>query len=210
MLKRLWRSAFRYINVHVIHADDTPHRVARGIAIGVFVAMLPVFGIQMAIAFGLAAWARGNRILAMAVTWLSNPFTSPILFWLSWLLGHWILGIAGQTDPAAVKAHFDAIEQSLSQSAWSDLVSWSYWTDTLGVMGALGVELLAELWLGCVIVGVVAAIPAYYLTLVVVRRARARRAHRKAERRRLLAIKRAAANATRALTTSTKQIPIQV
>ena len=52
----------------------------------------PVFGLQMVIGIGLASLVRGNHLLAVAGTWISNPLTSLPLYWLNYQVGCWLLG----------------------------------------------------------------------------------------------------------------------
>ena len=60
--------------------DGSPGHRARGLAAGVFTGCLPFFGLQIVLGVALAATIRGNRILAAAGTWISNPLTTlPIL-----------------------------------------------------------------------------------------------------------------------------------
>jgi len=72
--------------------EGSPGHQARGLAIGVFIGCLPIFGLQMLVSLGLASSMRGNRFLAMAGTWISNPITNLPLFWLSYQLGTLLLG----------------------------------------------------------------------------------------------------------------------
>ena len=72
--------------------EGSPRYQAWGLAIGVFIGCLPIFGLQMLVSLGLASTMRGNKFLAMAGTWISNPVTNLPLFWLSYQLGTLLLG----------------------------------------------------------------------------------------------------------------------
>ncbi len=72
--------------------EGSPRYQAWGLAIGVFIGCLPIFGLQMLVSLGLASTMRGNKFLAMAGTWISNPVTNLPLFWLSYQLGALLLG----------------------------------------------------------------------------------------------------------------------
>lgn len=72
--------------------EGSPGHQARGLAIGVFIGCLPIFGLQMLVSLGLASSVRGNRFLAMAGTWISNPVTNLPLFWFSYQLGSLLMG----------------------------------------------------------------------------------------------------------------------
>ena len=103
---------------------DPPHRVERGVFVGVFANFPPVFfGIQMPVA-ALLAWAlRGNVLAAVLGTLLSNPITTPIIALVSLHLGHWMLGTSDSVSVNGVFAAFAAAGQDLwhnLRAAFSD------------------------------------------------------------------------------------------
>jgi uncharacterized protein len=66
------------------------HSAAGGVAIGLFLAFIPIPG-QMLIAALLAIYFRVNLPLAVIFVWISNPLTIPPLFYLSYKAGAFIL-----------------------------------------------------------------------------------------------------------------------
>ena len=70
----------------------TPHSVALGAALGIFLTLTPTFGIQMAIAAVVGTFIGANRPLAMAIVWLSNPLTILPLYYSFYATGAAILG----------------------------------------------------------------------------------------------------------------------
>jgi uncharacterized protein (DUF2062 family) len=70
--------------------------------------MLPMFGLQTIIALFLALLFRGNKVLAVLGTWVSNPLTDIPIHLFNFQLGQWIL----RTNHT-----FSAI------NSWEDLVS---------------------------------------------------------------------------------------
>ena len=67
--------ARKFIYHNVLHADDPPHRLALGAAIGVFVAFTPTVGLQMMLTVSLAWLLRANKVIGLPVVWISNPAT---------------------------------------------------------------------------------------------------------------------------------------
>ena len=61
--------------------------VARGVAIGLFVALTPTVGLQTLLMLALCSLLRGNFIAAFAVSWISNPITLAPLYLTYYLLG---------------------------------------------------------------------------------------------------------------------------
>tara|TARA_Y100001968_G_scaffold51762_1_gene42731 strand:+ start:42470 stop:42934 length:465 start_codon:yes stop_codon:yes gene_type:complete len=72
--------------------EGTPSQISRGIAVGVFSGCFPFFGLQTILGIMLASLFRGNRLLAVSATWISNPFTYLPLYWFNFKLGLYILG----------------------------------------------------------------------------------------------------------------------
>ncbi|RUA03494.1 MAG: hypothetical protein DSY89_00545 [Deltaproteobacteria bacterium] len=70
-----------------------PHEIAAGLAVGVFVASSPFFGVHMALAVFLAAVFKWNKMAALAGVWFNNPVTMPALYSATWFAGARITGI---------------------------------------------------------------------------------------------------------------------
>lgn len=87
-----WRRSVTYLRLRLTRISDQPHRVARGIACGMFVGCTPFFGLHLPLAAALAWAFRGNVVAALIGTAVSNPVTIPLLAVLSLDLGRAILG----------------------------------------------------------------------------------------------------------------------
>jgi len=75
-----------------LNQKGTPAQRARGIAVGVFSGCFPLFGFQTFIGIFLASFVKGNHLLAVVGTWISNPFTYLPLYWFNYKIGTLILG----------------------------------------------------------------------------------------------------------------------
>lgn len=126
----------RYWLLRLTRLQGSSQAIARGLAIGVFAGCFPIFGFQTLVGVLLATLIRGNRIAAMAGTWISNPFTYLPLFWFNFKVGKLIL-----------------LDDSLSLEG-SDLLSPTALIDS-------GFEIFIILLVGCSAVGLVAAVVAY-------------------------------------------------
>ena len=61
----LSRRIRRFIIHNILHADDPPHRLALGVAIGMFMTFTPTVGVQ-SILVALTAWVlRANKLVGM-------------------------------------------------------------------------------------------------------------------------------------------------
>ena len=70
----------------------SPAQRARGVAVGVFSGCFPFFGFQTFFGIFLASLFKGNHLLAVAGTWISNPFTYVPLYWFNYKVGEVFLG----------------------------------------------------------------------------------------------------------------------
>ncbi|MCK5473761.1 MAG: DUF2062 domain-containing protein, partial [Planctomycetes bacterium] len=71
--------------------NDTPHRIAMGTALGLFVAWTPVLGLHILMVLGLALLLRANKFVAIVFIWVNNPLTMAAIYYPSYLLGRTIL-----------------------------------------------------------------------------------------------------------------------
>lgn len=69
----------------------TRHSVSVAFLLGLFICFLPIPG-QMPLAATAALLARCNLPLTVALVWLSNPFTFPVIFYAAYKVGAWMLG----------------------------------------------------------------------------------------------------------------------
>lgn len=154
----------------VLHTDDPPHAIALGVAVGVFVAFLPLVGFQTVIAIALAALVRANKIVCVPIVWITNPVTMGPIYW-----GCFRLGQLATPGPTANAADIKRLVELAHEGSLLDLAFWSKLASFLGSVGI-------ELWVGCVIVGLVLAVPSYFATRSSVLRYRERRRQRLLQR----------------------------
>ena len=145
--QRNWQRRWRYFYLRFVRLRGSPEAIARGAAAGVFAGWFPLIATQMAVAILLAALIKGNKIVAAAATWVSNPLTAVPIYAFNFHVGRWLLG-----------SH----EQSFSSES---LNSWE-------AMAQMGTVFLADLLVGCFVVGSLCSLGSYFLCLWFVRRVR--------------------------------------
>lgn len=123
--------------------DDTPHRIALGMAIGLFIAWTPTVGIQMLLSIPITWLARANRIAGLIGVYLSNPFTFLPMYWIDYRLGAIVL-----KDPLTF-AEFQTIVAGDGTSGWLD------------VFAKVGVELAVPMFVGGIILGAITSVLGY-------------------------------------------------
>lgn len=135
----------------ILHMNDEPKDIAFAFAIGVLVSFTPLLGAHMLLAAG-GAWLFGlSPVVALAGTFINNPWTIAPIYGGSLYIG---LLLTGRSLAAA------SID-------WSEMS----WDMMLELVKTLGVPLT----LGCAILGIIASIISYFVIFRAVIIARARR-----------------------------------
>jgi len=160
-LKRLdalyWKRLFRYFHVRFLRMRSSPEAVAKGAAAGMFAGSFPLMGLQIIIGVAIAASVRGNKAIAAATTWISNPLTYVPLFLLNFHVGRWLL-----RQPTTT-------ELPISSSNWN----WD-------VLMSMGLSVVGSLMVGSLVVGLVAAFLGYFMGLAIARRVQYARRRKRA------------------------------
>ena len=174
-----WRRSFAYLRLRLTRISDAPHRVARGIACGVFVGCTPLFGLHLPLAAALAWVFRGNLVAALIGTAAGNPVTIPILAVLSLDLGRRILGKGSEAPFSQIMTEFGQAGEEISHNLWAlvtpEVVHW----DKL-------LRFLHEVFLPYLVGGIgpalLAAIASYWISLPALEAYQNRRSKRREDR----------------------------
>ena len=156
--------------IPMVRSRQPPENTARAVAVGLFWALTPTFGIQMALSAVHWYVARTffrrdfSVVVAMAWTWVTNLFTVPIAYYVFFLTGQILLG------------------------RWNDLSGYesfqTFWVTAMGETGGDPTSIAAwETYFSVIVEGwglalLVGSLPlaftgyfvAYYWTLHIVRR----------------------------------------
>ncbi len=84
------RSLFSYGKL-LLSEGLEPRRAAAAVFLGVFIAVVPIYGFQSLVALGLATLLRLNKPLTFGATFVNNPLFQPFLIFFSLEVGHYIL-----------------------------------------------------------------------------------------------------------------------
>ncbi len=138
----------------LLQLNDTPHDIALGVAVGLFISFTPTFGLHMALVVGLSLLVRMNRPAALAAVWVNNPVTLIPVFFFNYLVGAWVM----LREPVTL-AHFRAL--------FAPAAAHEAWYQNLGeffvALGRAAIEIAIPLWIGSLIVAIVVAVPAYFI-----------------------------------------------
>ncbi len=137
----------------------TPQEISLGLALGIFVGMTPFLGLHTVIAVMLASVVKWSKIAAGIGVFITNPFTAPFIYPVTYRLGS---AITGFSDPSRFLKLFgpDGLVQLMKNSPM----------------------ILVDLIIGGMIIGLPLAAITYFVTLQAVSRARRRIALRKERR----------------------------
>ena len=152
--RTLKRAYYRFLRLR-----GTPRQIGLGMALGVFVGMTPFLGFHTVIAVMLAAFMKWSKIAAGLGVFITNPFTAPLIYPLTYKLGVMVAGFSKIS-------HFPKL------------------FEPGGVVGLMknSPMILVDLLIGGVIVGIPLAIVSYYVAFYVVSSARKRMEARKTKR----------------------------
>ena len=84
----------------LVNLRASPHEIALGCAIGAFVSVTPLLGVQTILAVLLASLLRGSVPAAIAGTFVGNPLSWPFIWVSTYAMGLQIVGLEGVFDPA--------------------------------------------------------------------------------------------------------------
>ena len=139
----------------VLALDDSPHAIALGAAIGIFVGLTPSVGVQTIVIVALVFLTRRffyfNVTAAMLSTYISNPLTMVPLYYFWYRLGTWFVPGNATVD------QFEAILNFEGLAGW--------WQATCSLAVQVGVPMA----IGSMLVAPVGALIAYPLTRCLVR-----------------------------------------
>ena len=179
--RALARKIERFFVYRVLHVDDTPHRIALGLACGVFMSFTPLFGFHVFGAMALAWLLRSNVLASLFGTLAGNPLTFPFIASVSLSLGRLILGhglTGGDFDRIVV-----AFGEALTGFGQSFLSLFGVGAPQWQKLALFTHDIFLPYLAGGFLPGLISAIAAYYVTRPVIAAYQARRRGARAKRR---------------------------
>ena len=160
-----------YFVVHrILRTDDSPSRIARGVAIGVFMAFLPLMGLQMLLVLAASLLLRANKVVGLPIVWISNPFTMRIIYYPGYLLGSAIL-------------RYEPVRRANLADRFAEIASLPWAVRIERYAGVFFEEIMYPTFVGSAIIGFLLAVAAYFVTVWAIKRHRIHRREKLAARR---------------------------
>ncbi len=125
----------------LILSRENPQRIAKGFAVGVFVAFSPLIGIHTILCILFALIIRGSKLAAILGSFLCNPVTFPFILFADYEVGILICKL---------------FKMNYNHYLLSDFKNFHILEQ--------GLELLIPMILGSILIGLVAAIPGYFFS----------------------------------------------
>lgn len=122
---------------NLVSVRDTPEALARGLSIGFFFGVSLFWGLQILLALLFSQLLGGNKVVAAAMTAVSNPLTNLPLYAFCYYVGHFALGGNDDHPDFSRLQSFDAILE-------------------------LGPDFLLRMLLGSTVVGMLGAVAVYF------------------------------------------------
>jgi uncharacterized protein (DUF2062 family) len=101
------RRAGRAIYLRLVRQNSNPDKVAKGLALGVFLGIFPTFGVGSPLALLASSWLGWNRAAALLGTLIANPLLNPFFLSLSVIAGNFV-----------VPSEFRIVMDSFRQGDW--------------------------------------------------------------------------------------------
>lgn len=121
------------------------HSVARAMAVGLFVGMLPM-PMQMVVAAAIAVPVRANLPISVGLVWLTNPVTMPAIFFAQYKIGTMLLGAPERSVPMELSLSWLMSE---IHHIWQPLLLGSLLVATVLAAAGYGATMLYwRMWVG--------------------------------------------------------------
>ncbi len=143
----IFKRMSKYYYLRILREPDSVHRLAMGVACGIFVGFLPIIPFQTVAVLALAFVLRGNKLAAWIATFISNPVNLIPFYAMLYAVGRIFIN---------TRAKLILKEEAL----------------TLRALLHRGTELYGVMVVGGLALGIPAAIFSYFLTKYLVKRYR--------------------------------------
>jgi uncharacterized protein (DUF2062 family) len=145
----------RYYYLRLIRLKGSPRELALGMALGIFAGLLPIIPFQIALAVALALLFRSSKITAAIGTWISNPLNWYFLYYYTYKVGAFVLGVSGK------QAFFSKLMASIRHAEGPLAIAAQIFQ--------AGTTVVASFVTGGIVLGIAFAVPAYFVSFYIFR-----------------------------------------
>ena len=158
----------------IFHIDDSPHRIAFGAAMGLFIAYLPPLGYHIILALIFPVIFKANKAAAITCVWLNNPATFIPIAYHSYIVGRITLAWF-KTAPALDKAKVS--ELLAKYFSFTEIITHFHKAQFWQQLGSFLSQIGLEVFIGGLIIGTVVATVGYIVVYKIIVRYRRKHPH---------------------------------
>lgn len=130
---------FRFHYLRILRLKASPHEIAMGMALGIFIGFMPIIPFQTATVLVLALIFRASKLAAAVATWISNPLNMPLFYSMLYFVGRRIFPFLNAPFPKGE----DFSMLVLAEASW---------------------RLLVIMFMGGVVLGLPSSVVAYFVS----------------------------------------------
>jgi uncharacterized protein (DUF2062 family) len=169
----------RFFEYKILHIDDSPHKIAIGLACGLFIAWTPLLGIHLIMVIALTVLVRANKFAGLVSVWVSNIFTIPFVYYPSYLVGRAVCNIFASHGAMSKEQVSELFKKLFAPgNMLNDFYTREYWHQFWILIKTIG----PELWIGCFVLGGLIAVVSYVICYKIIKAHRERNPHRRYEK----------------------------
>ena len=174
--KKRKNTLLRFLEFKILHIDDSPHKISLGLAIGLFIAWMPLLGLHILLVIVSTMLLRANKFAALTSVWVSNVFTYAFVYYPAYLIGRAVCdifprhGVMGKEQVSAIFNELFAPANILT-----GFYTKEYWKQFWVLTKTIG----PELWIGGFVLGGLVALSSYVICYNLIKSHRVKTPHRR-------------------------------
>lgn len=177
--KKKKNKLFRFLEYKILHIDDSPHKIALGLAIGLFIAWTPLLGLHILLAIALSVLLRANKFAALVSVLVGNIFTFAFIYYPAYLVGRVVCDVFINHNNVSREQISEIFSRLFAPTnIITGIFTKQYWSEFANLTKTVGLEL----WVGCFIVGGLVAVGSYIICHYLIKSHRTQNPHRRYEK----------------------------
>jgi uncharacterized protein len=151
------KGQFFYFWNRLVCLNDSPHAIALGLSLGIFVGFLPLMGVQMAVVLAFAIpFRKANKFSAIAGVWISNPVTVIPLY----AFIYWVGTLFYRNE--------EVLSYPLFRERITDVLELDGFLDKTASFLGIGADLFIPMFIGGTFAGIIVGFIAYFISKKVI------------------------------------------
>jgi len=116
------KSVREFYGEYIVNSKDSNAKLAKSFALGFFIGVSPIWGWQIVTTLALAHVLKLNKFVAVTASNISLPPMLPFVIFLSYIIGHWVLGVNEPAMNFSSGLGFQGITENLVQYLIGSLI----------------------------------------------------------------------------------------